>query len=84
VKRKPVQKESGKARLVAGLRMFLPPREPAPPVTDTADQAWTEFKIRQLEARQAWLLRVVYLVVLAVLVDHLGLETVSAVLKLLP
>jgi hypothetical protein len=79
---------------MASLKSFLLPRPPQAPAplasplqgerggSQTAWEAWTEFKIRQLEARQAWLQKILFLIVLALLAERFGLEKVEAWLAL--
>jgi len=77
---------SGKERFVNSLRQFLPPREgqsvsPAPE-PETASEAWVQFKIRQLEVRQQWFLRLLWLVVAGLAVRLFGGDA-GDVIKLL-
>jgi len=77
---------SGKERFVRALRQFLPPRvgqaAPPAPEPDTPSAVWLQFKIRQLEARQQWFLRLLWLVVAGLVVRLFGGE-VGDIIKLL-
>jgi hypothetical protein len=75
----------GQKRLIASLKKFLPPpQEVEPPKAATPEAAWLEFKIRQLESRQQWLQRLLFLIVVSLLVETLGAENVKKLLALLP
>jgi len=67
---------SGRDRFINALRQFLPPRvcESAPPAPEpeTSAEAWLQFKIRQLEARQQWFLRLLWLIVVGLVVRLFG------------
>ena len=67
---------NGKERFVRALRQFLPPRvgqsAPPAPEPETSAEAWLQYKIRQLEARQQWFLRLLWLVVIGLVVRLFG------------
>lgn len=75
---------TGKERFISSLKKFLPPPEPVAPPADLDAEAWLEFRVRQLEARQQWFQRMLFLVVLAILVETLGVEKVKEILALIP
>jgi hypothetical protein len=55
-----------------------------PPKEITKEEGWTEFKIRQIEARQQWLQRLLFLIVVSLLAETLGSENVKKLLALIP
>ena len=77
---------TGKERFVKALGQFLPPRVskdlPPAPEPETSAEAWLQYKIRQLEARQQWFLRLLWLVVAGLVVRLFGGD-VGDVIKLL-
>ena len=77
---------SGRDRFINALRQFLPPRAsqsaPSPPEPETSAEAWLQFKIRQLEARQQWFMRLLWLVVVGLMARLFGGD-VGDVIKLL-
>jgi hypothetical protein len=76
---------NGQKRFIASLKKFLPPPSGVePPKTAAKEEGWTEFKIRQLEARQQWLQRLLFLIVVTLLAETLGTENVKKLLALIP
>ena len=76
---------SGKERFVRALRQFLPPKElgaSLTPAPETSAEAWLQYKIRQLEARQQWFMRLLWLVVVGLGVRLFGGD-LGDVIKLL-
>ena len=75
----------GQKRFIASLKKFLPPAAGVePPRAAAKEEDWTEFKIRQLEARQQWLQRLLFLIVVTLLAETLGAENVKKLLALIP
>ena len=75
----------GQKRFITSLKKFLPPPSETEPPKETAkEEGWTEFKIRQIEARQQWLQRLLLLIVVTLLAETLGAENVKKLLALIP
>jgi hypothetical protein len=75
----------GQKRFIASLKKFLPPpAEVEPPKAVAKEEVWTEFKIRQLETRQQWLQRLLFLIVVTLLAETLGTENVKKLLAFIP
>ena len=47
---------TGKERLIAALKRMRPAKELPPPEAATSSEAWTQYKIKQIEQQQQWLL----------------------------
>lgn len=70
--------KNGTDRFIAVLkRIVLPTIEPPHALQDGDRVAWLEFRLREAELRQGWLLRLMVVALIGLLTHHLGVDPLA-------